>query len=475
MPLSVVVLDAFPLTRNGKVDHGALPAPGSARPALSRAYTPPRTPFETALARVFEDVLGVEEPGIDDDFFVLGGHSLLVAQAVVRIRDELGADIPLRQLFDTPTIGLLAQALTSGGRSSHGALPPIRRQARDGEPFPLSYSQEMVWFLGQFAPEATPYNVGFAIRLRGALNVRALERALGEIVRRHEVLHSSFPDRLGVPCQVIGKPWPVRLNVYVLDDTPRDAVNDMVRQHYRAISGAFDVASEPLVRWRLLRLSADEHLLLQVEHHFIHDGWSVGRFLREFKAIYAAYSQGRQHFLAELPVQFADLVMWQRELVESGALEHQVEHWRGQLSGGRVAPLNLLGERARPASPAFRGAVHRLPLSDQHCARLTTMAAKQGATLFMAMYAIFAVTCQAFTATDDIVIGSSSANRSLRETEDLLGMVVNPLVLRLDTSGDPSFRGLLERARTVVLDAFENADVPFQLLVRRLAPGRIPR
>jgi amino acid adenylation domain-containing protein len=474
-PTTIIILKTLPTTPNGKIDTNALPAPQPSRARSGPGFVAPRTETETVLARVFAGVLGYDEVGVHDGFFALGGHSLLVTQAVTRIREELGVHLPLRSLFDTPTVAGLALAL--GASDGRAPLPPIRRApAADGD-YPLSYSQEMVWFLGQLAPEATPYNVGFAIRLRGRLEAGALERTLTEIVRRHELLHSSFPSPGGLPRQLVGNPWQVQLPVYPVDEEAvgdANATENAVQRHYAELAVPFDVEREPLVRWRLLRVGPQEHLLIQVEHHFIHDGWSVGRFLRELKEIYGAFALGLPHPLPELPIQFSDLTLWQRDLVRSGALEPQFEHWRARLGDGRLPALNLLGPRTRPQKARFRGAVQRLPLSAQQCERLATLAGQDGATLFMALYTVFSIVCRAFAQTEDIVVGSSSANRSPRETEELLGMVVNPLVLRLDTSGDPAFRSLLARAKEVVLDAFGTADLPFQLLVRRLRPRQEP-
>ncbi|MEV6105615.1 amino acid adenylation domain-containing protein [Streptomyces sp. NPDC051940] len=474
VPIAVVRLEAFPVTVNGKVDRAGLAAREVSAAPLSDTGTRPRTATEAAVAEAFEQVLDLQRVGVEDDFFALGGHSLLVAQIVARLRERLAVPVQLGHIFETPQIAALAERIDAGDLGGGTVLPAVApREADADRTIPLSFSQEMVWFLGQLAPDATAYNTQFALRLRGRLDRAALERTLTEIVRRHEVLRTSFPSDRGTPRQVVGEPWTVRLDLDDLTDLSPDAQEQRLLDTLRTLNQPFDVATERLLRWRLLRLGEVEHLLVQIEHHFVHDGWSVGRLLTELKEIYPAYAADREHSLPELQVQYADFTLWQRGLVSSGALQDQRDYWRHTLSGGNLPSLALFGTRPRPVQPRFRGAMEPLVVPRELCDRLA-VAGGSGATLFMTMYAAFAVLCSAFTGTEDVVIGSSSANRSQRPIEDLLGMIVNPLVLRTDLSGDPDFTTVLHRARRTVIGAFSNADLPFEMIVRDLRPRHDP-
>ncbi|MEU1394437.1 MULTISPECIES: condensation domain-containing protein, partial [unclassified Nonomuraea] len=392
--------------------------------------------------------------------------------ATAEIRQAFGVHLPLRQIFDTPTITALAHAIDRHDASTAHPIPAVRPRERGELDLPLSYSQEMIWFLSELSPHSVAYNVSLAVRWRGDLDPRTLARALTEIIARHEIAYSSFHVEGGRPLQRVGRPWTVELPVLdlrALDPQRRQQRLDDLLAEFNV---PFEVDREALFRWRLARLTDDEYVLLQVEHHFVHDGWSIGLFLAELKAIYRAFSEGRPHDLPPLEVHYGDFTLWQRQLVEHGHLAHQLAYWREQLSGGALPALNLLGERSRAAEPSVRGAVERLRLAPDVCERLTSLGREHETTLFVTLYTVFAVTCRAFGATDDVVIGSSSANRPLRELEPVLGMMVNPLVLRLDVGGNPSFTDLLGRARETVLGAFDHAEYPFELLVRELAPAR---
>ncbi|MET9344931.1 condensation domain-containing protein, partial [Nonomuraea sp. NPDC003804] len=472
VPAVIITVPSFPLTPNGKVDTAALPLPGTERPHLSTRHVPPRGRTEQWLAGLFSRILGIDGIGAGDDFFALGGHSLLVAQATAHIRQAFDIHLPLRQIFDTPTITALAHAIDRHDASTEHPIPAVRARERTELDLPLSYSQEMIWFLSELSPHSVAYNVALAVRWRGRLDPEALARALTAIIARHEITYSSFHVEGGRPLQRVGRPWTVELPVLDLRALSSPQRQQRLDSLLAELNVPFEVDREPLLRWRLAMLADDEYVMLQVEHHFVHDGWSIALFLAELKAIYLAFSEGRPHDLRPLEVHYGDFTLWQRQLVEDGHVAHQLAYWREQLSGGAVPALNLLGERPRAAEPSVRGAVERLYLAPRLCDRLTSLGRQHGTTLFATLYTVFAITCRAFSDTDDVVIGSSSANRPLRALEPVLGMMVNPLVLRLDVGGNPSFAHLLERARETVLGAFDHAEYPFELLVRELAPAR---
>ncbi|HEV7516239.1 MAG TPA: condensation domain-containing protein, partial [Thermoanaerobaculia bacterium] len=456
VPSTLVLLPALPLTANGKLDRHALACleTGPAEPAAS-AFAPPRTPVEEVLAGIWGELLRVERVGVHDDFFALGGHSLLVAQALSRIRQALGVDVPLVELFRKPTVAELAAWIGESGRSGAGpsplaslaTLPPIRPippALRDGRPLPLSFAQERVWFLDQLTPGGNlAYNFQVAIRLSGPLDAAVLGRTLGEIVRRHEVLRTSFPalgGGDGQPVQVVHPASPLRLLQVDLSGLPPAArqarAEGLIEE---AIQTPFDLSQGPLIRWRLLRQDALHHTLVQVEHHFVHDGWSLAIFLGELKALYAAFSRGELSPLPELPVQYADYAVWQREWMAGEALERLLGYWQGRLAGSPPA-LEIATDRPRPPQGSLRGDVAFLPVAPELYESLRRLARRQGFTLYMTMLAGFLALLHRYTGEEDVVIGTSNANRRTREIEGMIGMVVNSLVLRADLAGRPSFR-----------------------------------
>ncbi|MEA2690744.1 MAG: hypothetical protein QOJ16_131, partial [Acidobacteriota bacterium] len=422
-----------------------------------------------------------------DDFFVLGGHSLLVAQALSRIRQALGVEVPLVEVFKKPTVAELAQWIEKEGRSAAGSsplatLPPIRPlppALRDGLPLPLSFAQERVWFLDQLTPGGNlAYNFQVAIRLRGPLDMGVLERTLGEIVRRHEVLRTSFPEVAGRPVQVVHPASPLRLVKIDLSGLPpaarRERSEALIEEQ---IQTPFDLARGPLIRWLLLREGSLHHTLVQVEHHFVHDGWSLAIFLRELKALYEAFSEGAPSPLPELPVQYADYAVWQREWMAGEAMERLLGYWKEKLAGSPPA-LEIATDRPRPPQGSFRGDIALLRVEPGLYESLRRFARRQGFTLYMTMLAGFLALLHRYTGEEDVVIGSSNANRRAREIEGMIGMVVNSLVLRADLAGRPSFREHLGRVRELALATSTHQDMPFERLVQELRferrPGRNP-
>ncbi|HSK77697.1 MAG TPA: amino acid adenylation domain-containing protein, partial [Thermoanaerobaculia bacterium] len=476
VPAAFVTLEALPVTPSGKVDRRALPAPDSARPDLDASYAAPKNPVQEVLAEIWSDLLGVDRVGIHDDFFQLGGHSLLVAKLAARVRQAFKVELSLIQVFQSPTVAALAEVIEKPGAGAEfPELPPIRRAPRD-QPIPLSFPQERVWFLDQLTSEGgnIAYNFQVTIWFKGPLRVDVFERTLAEIVRRHEVLRTSFPGIDGRPVQVIHEPWTVVLPVIDLRALPEALrVEESERLVFESTQKPFDVAQIPLILWRMLQLEDDLWELIQVEQHFVHDGWSFGVMLKEIKAIYPAYLSGEPSPLPELPVQYADFAAWQRELMDGPAMEPLLGYWTQKLAGAATV-LELPTDRPRPNRPSFAGDItlHRMPVELYESLR--SFCRREGFTLYMTMLAGFFAVLNRYTGQEDVLLGTNNANRRASELEGLLGMMVNTLVVRGDLTGDPDFRTLLGRAREVSLETYAHQDMPFERLVQELRPERQP-
>ena len=465
VPSAFVVLDALPLTRHGKVDRAALPAPDWHEGSPATAFAAPRNPTEEALTRIWSDLLGVETAGIHDNFFELGGHSLLATQLVSRVRDILGIEMPVARLFDHPTPASLAEHL---GDTVAPSLPPVRRVPRDGHP-PLSFSQQRLWFLDRFEPGSALYNMPLALALRGELDVALLREALREILRRHESLRTTFAEQGGEPVQVVAEDAGVILPVIDLSGIP-DAENEVRRLAEEDARTPFDLQAGPLVRGTLARLGADSHILLLDIHHIVADGWSMGVLVREMGEVYRALSAGRPSPLAPLPIQYADFAVWQRR--ELGAeLDRQLGWWRDRLANHPPA-LDLPADRPRPAVQSHRGAVERFVLPAGLADALESLGRQRGSTPFMVFLAAYETLLLRYTGQEDLLVGTPVANRNRSEVEGLIGLFVNTLVIRTGLSGDPAFASLLARVREAALGAFAHQDLPFERLVEELQPER---
>jgi amino acid adenylation domain-containing protein len=469
IPAAFVHMDALPVNPNGKLDRKALPAPELA--PEEETYVAPRTPVEEVLAGIWAEVLGVERVGVHDPFFGLGGHSLLATRVVSWVREVFGVELPLRALFEGPTVAEMAGRVEEMRRAGLPVLPPVAPVERTGA-LPLSFAQERLWFLDRFERE-TSYNLPFALRLRGALDVDALERGLSEIVRRHEALRTTFRERDGTALQVIAPFGGFRLPVTDLSHLPGETREAEVQRELVAEGGArpFDLSAGPLFRASLLRLGAEEHVLLLSQHHIVSDGWSMGVLYRELSALYEAYREGGESPLPELGVQYADYAVWQREQVEGEVLERQLSYWRERLAGAPEL-LELPTDRPRPPVRTYRGAKVPVELSLELVERLQALGRSEGATLYMVLLGAFQVLLSKYSGSEDIVVGSPIAGRTRKEVEGLIGFFVNSMVLRTDLSGNPSFREVLRRAREVTLGAYEHQEVPFERLVAELQPER---
>jgi len=475
VPSAIVALDALPLTANGKVDRRALPAPEGDRPVSEDSYVAPRTPTEAAVAATWAEVLALGRVGVHDDFFDLGGHSLLALQVVARLRDAFaeGAGITLRDLFDAPTVAGLAtrvDAARAGGRSRRA--PAIRPVPRDGA-LPTSFAQRSLWFLDQLEPGKPTFNVAVAVRVAGPLDADALGRALGAMVRRHESLRTTFAAPDGDPVQVIAPELDLAFDEIDLSGLPAaDREPEARRLAVEEARRPFDLAAGPLVRAGLLKLAADEHVLLLAMHHIVTDGWSLGVAAEELAALYDAFRNGLPSPLPDPAIHYADYAAWQREWLRGEALEELLGYWTTRLAG--VPALELPADRPRPAARSSRGSTRFFALPADLTARLHALGRREGATPFMTLLAAFQALLGRYSGQDDFAIGSPVANRNRPEVEGLIGYFVNMIALRADLAGDPTFRELLARARASALGAFEHQDVPLELVVEALALPRDP-
>ncbi|HEX6751683.1 MAG TPA: amino acid adenylation domain-containing protein [Longimicrobium sp.] len=473
LPSAFVVLEAFPVTPNGKVDRAALPAPETTG-VRGGTYVAPRTPAEERMAGIWAEVLGVERVGGEDNFFDLGGHSLLATQLVSRVREAFRTELPLRAVFEAPTLAELAgrvEALVAETPGGAGA-PPLVPLPRDGSPLPLSFAQERLWFIDQLEPGSTAYHMPDMLRLRGPVDPRVLERALGEVVRRHETLRTTFGETEGVPFQVVHPAGAARLEVSDLSGlAPAEREAEARRLAREEAQRLFDLRRGPLLRAHLLRLGEDDHVLLLVMHHIVSDGWSMGVLARELGALREAFARGEASPLPEPPVQYADYAVWQRARLAGEAMERQLAYWRERLAGAPEL-LELPTDRPRPPVQTYRGATVPVELSLDLLERLQALGRSEGTTLFMTLLGAFQVLLGKYAGSEDVVVGSPIAGRTHREVEELIGFFVNMLVLRTDLGGDPTFREVLGRVRDVTLGAYEHQAVPFEKLVAELQPER---
>jgi len=470
VPSAFVVLPELPLSPSGKVDRAALPAPDRHSAGLAAERVAPRTPTERALAQLVGELLGAEV-GIDDDFFDLGGHSLLAGRLAARIRADLGRELPLARIYDAPTVAAMA-ALVDELPAGPG-LPPIERVSRCG-PLPLAFPQERIWYLEALAPGNLAYNAQATVRLRGPLDPDALAATLTEIVRRHEIFRTRFRAVDGVPYQEPQPPMAIPLPLVDLTGLPEADREARAEEEVRAaLRDPFDLSKPPLARWLLIRHGDDDHTLVHVEHHLVHDGWSFAVFLEELQAIYAAIRAGRPSPLPELPYQFADFAAWQRNWLRGDVLDRHLDFWTKELAGSPPA-LDLPTDRPRPVMQSFEGAAVRFDLPPALCRRLREFSREHGVTLYTAMLAGFCTLLHRYSGQTDLLVGSGVANRRLAEVEQLMGMVVNSLVLRVDASAQPGFAELARRVHETTARAYDWQDTPFDRLVAALDLPRDP-
>ncbi len=468
LPSAFVLLDALPLSPNGKIDRKALPAP----PQMAAApnYVPPRTPLETTLAQIWAEVLGYTPVGVEDNFFALGGHSLHATQVISRLRQLLQVELQMQHLFALPSVARLAAYIENSAAQHNGTAPLIHLPMSTS--FPISFAQQRVWLLDQLAPKHPAYNIPIAFRLRGTLDHALLEQSLNAIVQRHAALRTSIITSDGQPLQVIAEHCPLPLPLVDLSEHPVAEREDAALQFAQsAARQSFDIAHALLLRALLLRLEASEHLLVLVIHHIVADDWSLGVLFRELGQFYAAGVLGHAAQLPELPIQYADFAVWQQQWLQGEVLAEQLNYWRQQLAHA-PALLELPSDYPRPPVQSLQGALYLFSLPAPLLPALHELSQREGVTLFMTLLTAFQVLLLRYSGQDDIVVGSPIANRNRREIEELIGFFVNTLVLRSDLSGNPPFREALQRVREVCLGAYAHQDLPFERLVEELRPQR---
>ncbi|BAZ25556.1 amino acid adenylation domain-containing protein [Kalymmatonema gypsitolerans NIES-4073] len=481
VPTAFVFLDTLPLTPNGKIDRRALPAPDTSDFISDNNFVAPRNSTEEVLAAIWAQVFGLERVGIHDNFFELGGHSLLATQVISRIRQALGVEIPIQLLFETPTIADIATAITQNqnqGREEHQTITRVANR----QSAPLSYVQQQLWLLAQLEPDSAAYNIVEAMQLQGELNVNALQQSLDAIVAHHEILRTTYIAEDGNPVQIIGAPRSVELKVINLSDESLTEDTDVVQKLLQNEAlRPFNLTSDLMLRACLIqrlgkaqcrkRQSPQENILLLVMHHIATDGWSMSILYEELTTLYQAFKDGLSNPLPELPIQYADFAVWQREWLSGEVLQKQLNYWKQELTGATPV-LELPTDRPRPPVQSYRGARQFFVLPQSLSQALHGLSRQEGVTLFMTLLAAFQTLLYRYSRQEDILVGSPIAGRNREEIEGLIGFFVNTLVLRTDMSGNPNFRELLQRVRSTAMSAYAHQDLPFEKLVEELQPER---
>src|SRR5215213_2141848 len=467
MPNSFVMLDRMPLTNNGKVDRKALPELHSQRPELGESYIAPRTQVEQQLSKLWSSLLGIELVGINDNFFELGGQDRKSTRLVSAVREQFQIELPLRVIFDSPTVTGIAEYIEATAQHQQSSVPFIVRVSRERN-LPLSFAQRRMWFLNQLEPESAYYNVPLAMRLTGRLDTDALEQAINEVIRRHEVFRTTFASEGGEPVQVIAAAVHLTLTVEDISGEGEDRAIELALEES---AKQFDLSRGPLLRMRLLKLGPGDFVALLTVHHIISDGWSMGVLVREMAALYAAFVQGKPSPLPELPLQYADFAAWQQEWLRGSVLEDHLDYWKQQLDGAPTT-LDLPTDKPRPPVQQFRGGHELFAIPANVTERLQALSRQEGATLFMTLLAAFNVLLYRYSGQKDILTGTPIANRNRAEIEGLIGFFVNTLVLRARMESDESFLSLLRQLRSTTLDAYAHQDLPFEKLVQELQPER---
>ncbi|SDB68077.1 condensation domain-containing protein, partial [Pseudomonas sp. NFACC13-1] len=462
VPTHLLFLEQWPLTANGKLDRKALPTADASQ--VQQDYVAPRSELEQQIAAIWQDVLKVERVGLRDNFFELGGHSLLATQMVSRIRQALGLNLQLRQLFENASLEACVAALVDSDVARPASIP---RLARDPAQLPLSYAQQRQWFLWQMEPHSAAYHIPAALRIQGALDLQALQRSFAALVQRHESLRTTFVQVDEQAFQVIHEQMSPVVFAQVLDGD-NEQIQAFVRQQ---IAQPFDLQNGPLLRVGLLRVAADEHVLVLTQHHIVSDGWSMQLLVQELIQGYAAYSQGEAPTLAELPIQYADYAVWQRQWMDAGERQRQLAYWTDVL-GGEQPLLALPTDRPRPPRQSFAGARLAIDLPQALGQQLRQLAQREGSTLFMVLLASFQALLHRYSGQSDIRVGVPIANRNRVETEGLIGFFVNTQVLKAEVDPQQRFSALLAQVKQAAIGAEAHQDLPFEQLVEALRPER---
>ncbi|MCI0354220.1 MAG: condensation domain-containing protein, partial [Acidobacteria bacterium] len=467
VPVAYVRLEKLPLTPNGKVDRKGLPAPDGDAYGV-RSFEAPVGETETVLARMWADALKVEQVGRYDDFFELGGHSLRAMRLVSQLREALGVEVAIRDLFAHPVLSDFALVVGSAAQTTVATITPVPR----GEPLPLSFAQQRLWFLAQMEGVSEAYHIFYGWRLKGPLNYAALRQALDRIVKRHEALRTTFAAINGEPRQWIQSA--AESVFHLVEDYLQERLNaeqELGRVVAQEASASFDLASGPLIRGRLLRLGAEEHALLITMHHIVADGWSMDVMMHELSVLYGAYVRGEEDPLPELTLQYADYAVWQRQWMEGEVLRKQAEYWERTLATA-PALLELPMDHARPAEQEYGGGWVKLELEEELTRELNELSKQQGTTLYMTLLAGWGALLARLSGQEDIVVGAPAANRGRREIEGLIGFFVNTMALRLDVAGAQTVSELLQGVKEQVLAGQLHQDIPFEQVVEIVGPAR---
>ncbi|PHM65752.1 Amino acid adenylation [Xenorhabdus stockiae] len=469
LPGAYVILEAFPVNPNGKLDRKALPAPDSSA-IVQREYAEPQGEMEQTLADIWQSLLGVEHIGRHDHFFELGGHSLLTVQVAARLREKLNIEVTLQDLFNHPTLADLAQSLGNATQSAQSVILPADRQ----QPLPLSWAQQRLWFLAQLDSAAqAAYHIDGGLELRGQLNQAALQAALDRIVARHEILRTTIAVIDGEASQVIGNPSS-GFSLILQDLSPLSPAEQQIALKAAVQAEAdqpFDFTQGPLVRAQLLKISDEHHILLVTQHHIVSDGWSLNVLIKEFSALYHAFCQQQPDPLPRLTIQYADYAVWQRQWLQGDKLAQQVNYWCQTLQNAPVL-LELPTDHPRPLEQSYRGDQVIFTLPRELNAGLLALSQRNGTTLFMTLLAGWAILLSRLSGQQDIVIGTPVANRQYRELEPLIGFFVNTLALRVRLEDNPTVSTLLAQVKAHALAAYAHQDLPFEQLVEALQPPR---
>lgn len=469
VPSFFVVLDQMPLTPNGKIDRQALPAPDQdASSGFDTNCVAPRTKTEEVIAEIWTKILGVETIGIFNNFFELGGHSLLATQVVSRLREAFKLDLPLRKIFESPTVAELAEFIDNTTLTEKDLQrPPITPVDRDQE-LPLSYAQQRLWFLDQFEPNSPFYNIPNAVRLHGELNIEVFRKSINEIVRRHESLRTNFLVIDGKPKQVIAPCLTIPMKLIDLTTIPPpEQIPTTVQLSLLEAQQPFDLSHGTLLRVTVVRLGNEDHIVLITMHHIISDEWSIQVFTKEISILYDAYIHGRSSPLPELPIQYADFAYWQQQWLQGEVLQNQLNYWKNQLAGSPPL-LELPTDRPRPAVQTYNGDFKSFYFSESLSKSIKALCHREGTTLFMTLLAGFQTLLYRYSGQTDICVGTPIANRTQGETESLIGFFVNTLVLRNQLSDQMSFHELLKQVKEASLGAYMHQDLPFEKLVDAL-------
>lgn len=471
VPQLFVTLPAFPLTPSGKIDRKALPNPEQTVNKREGEFTSPRTSTEKTVAKIWTQVLGLEAVSIYDNFFELGGHSLLATQVISRIRQDFQIEFPLLKIFEFPTVAELATAVEATKEAQDSILaPPILPVSRENH-LPLSFAQQRLWFIEQLQPSNAAYNITSAVRIIGDLNITALESCFNEIIKRHESLRTTFITVEGLPIQVITENLQLSLPVIDLQTLSKSEQETQIQQFINQETlKPFDLSQLPLLRVILLKLSSTEYVVIFTMHHIISDGWSTDVIIRETATLYPAFTEDKPFTLPKLPIQYADFAIWERQWLQGEVLEKLLTYWQKQLHN--LPTLKLPTDYPQSITPTSQGSAQPFKLSPTLSQQIKILSNQQGITLFMTLQAAFATLMHYYSEQNDIVIGTDVANRNQGETEGLIGFFVNQLVLCTKFDGNPSFQELLERVRSVTLNAYAHQDLPFDKLVEAINPER---